>query len=68
VPRVFDSVGFLVVFLNPLTTPSLTLLLDSRRTTRCLAVGFSICFHQFLDEAYPMAIGLDTNLSIAEKH
>lgn len=51
-PRLVDSIGFLVAFLTPLTPTTIPphVLQDSPNST-CLAGGFCICFHQFVDEA-----------------
>ena len=64
-PRLVDSVSFFVVSLTllaPTILPS-SLLHSSPRSVQCLAVDLCLCFHQLLDEASLMTIGL---MSIAE--
>ena len=70
VPRLVDSVGILVVFLNTQTPKIISpiLLHDFLSYTKCLAVGIYICFHQFLDEIFLMTIKVGTNIYVLAKY
>ena len=59
-----DSVGFLVMSLNPLTPTILPplLLQVSPSSPKLLAVSFCICFHHLLGEVILMTTELGTKL------